>query len=236
MVLIRPGTLSAEARGSIGGQTFSRNRGGMYVRSRATPTNTITAARTVIRSTFGNTSQSWQLALSQAQRDTWDAWAEMAPEATSINKLGDTIRIGGKAAYQRLNVRLIQAGFTPITDPPINSSPFSPIFVTLVAATDVSVPDMNLLLTVSAIGAANKVQLFAGPTIAPGATLLQKNQLRLVATSALNGTTANGAVTYTTRYGYPPAGARSSFAMRTISDEGLISDLVELGQIPWAAI
>lgn len=236
MVLIRPGNLAGEARGSIGGQTFSRNRGGMYVRSRATPTNTITPARTTIRSQFANTSSSWQTALSQAQRDSWDAWAELAPEATSVNKLGDTIRIGGKAAYQRLNVRLLQAGLSPVTDPPINNAPFSPIFTSLAADTDPSVPDLNLVLTTAAAGAANKVQLFAGPTIAPGASILQKNQLRLVANSALNGTATTGSATYPARYGYPTIGARSSFAMRMISEEGLVSDLVELGQIAWQAI
>lgn len=230
MVLFRPGIAVSEARGSIGGQTFSRNRGGMYIRARATPTNTVTPARTVVRAQFANVSSGWRNVLNDVQRAAWDAWAELSPDATTLNSLGETIRIGGKAAYQRLNLRLLQAGMTPVTDPPTISGPAAPASPTAALTNDMG--DVGAAtLAATAPGAGRRLQLFMGPPVPPGATLLQKNQLRLIGTGADNAAVVTATAAYQSRYGAPPVGARVAAACRTIQITGQVSDLVEMGFI-----
>ena len=230
MVLFRPGPMIGEARGSIGGQTFSRNRGGMYIRARATPTNTVTQARTLARALFATISSSWETVLTPAQRSAWDAWAEFAPEAESLNKLGDTIRIGGKAAFQRINMRLAFAGLPQVTNTPDSNAPATP---TVTAVDAIRQIGGEFLLTVSTttVPASTHLQLFAGPYVKPGQTLLQKNNLRLVATGVAATNSVAGGASWVTRYGPVQAAQRIAMGVRQLRADGLISDLLELGLV-----
>jgi hypothetical protein len=230
MVLFSPGPMVGEARGSIGGQTFSRNRGGMYIRTRAVPTNTITPARTLARQVFANISSAWETVLTPAQRTAWDAWAEFAPEAESVNKLGNTIRIGGKAAYQRLNTRLLFAGMTPVTSPPTKDAPQAPALSGSTVQRSIT-NDFDLDVQTASIEATERLQLYAGPYVEPGATLLQKNQLRLIRTGAAGTNSVAGGDEWEERYGPVQAGQRIAVAYRVLDADGLTSDRVELGLI-----
>ena len=230
MVLFRPGPMIGEARGSIGGSTFSRNRGGMYIRNRATPTNTVTPARTTARALFATISSSWETVLTQAQRAAWDAWAELAPEAESLNKLGDTIRIGGKAAFQRINMRLAFAGLAQVTATPDSSAPATPVITGIDAQRQLT-GDFLLTADASTVPAATHLQLFAGPYVKPGQTLLHKNNLRLVATGTAATTNVSGGASWVSRYGPVQAGQRIAMAIRALRNDGLVSDLVEIGLV-----
>ena len=219
-----------EARGSIGGSTFSRNRGGMYIRNRATPTNTVTIARTQARALFATISSSWETVLTPAQRAAWDAWAEFAPEAESLNKLGDTIRIGGKAAFQRINMRLAFAGLPQVTATPDSNAPATPV-ITAVTAQRAVTGDFNLDVDTTTVPAATHLQLFAGPYVKPGQTLLQKNNLRLVQTGTAANNSVIGGASWVSRYGPVQAGQRIAMAIRALRTDGLTSDTVEIGLV-----
>lgn len=229
MVLFRPGPMIGEARGSIGGSTFSRNRGGMYIRNRATPTNTITLARTQARALFATVSAAWQTALTPTQRAAWNAWAEFAPEAESLNKLGDTIRIGGKAAYQRINMRLLYAGLPPVTATPDDSIPATPVVNSLDIVRELN-GDFVLTVALTTNPANQHFQLFSGPYVPPGATLVQKNQLRLINTGVVATNEVNGGPQWVSRYGAVQAGQRIALGVRALRTDGLVSDMLEMGQ------
>ena len=113
--LIKPGPLVADIRGSIGGTTFARNRGGMYVRNRTTPLNPQSLAQSTVRATLGQLANNWTTVLTQAQRDAWDAWAGQVPVP---NAFGEDRFLSGINAYVAGNALLSQAGESLVTTAP----------------------------------------------------------------------------------------------------------------------
>lgn len=92
--------LLTQASGSIGGMTASRNRGGMYMRARAIPTNPNSERQQQVRSVFGSLIQSWEGDLSDEQRESWNDYAQGFPVT---NRVGDAITLSGQQMYVRIN-------------------------------------------------------------------------------------------------------------------------------------
>lgn len=109
------GTLIGEASGSLAGITFSRNKGGQYIRQRANPTNPGTPQQSAIRSIVGNLSNLWVNTLTPAERDAWETYAAnvLLPDA-----FGDPRQVSGLNMYIRSNTPRLQAGATRIDTAP----------------------------------------------------------------------------------------------------------------------
>ncbi len=88
MATIRFGAGIVDARGSIGGTVFSRNRGGAYIRARTAPINPNTPRQGLVRADLSNVVALWSDSLSQANRDQWGVYAAAIPR---VNRLGETI-------------------------------------------------------------------------------------------------------------------------------------------------
>ena len=99
-----------QASGSIGGLTASHNRGGMYFRSRAIPTNPSSARQVAIRSAMSTLSSAWA-GLTQLQRDAWTLYGQNVPVT---NRLGDSVILTGQQQYLRSNVPRYQAGLARV--------------------------------------------------------------------------------------------------------------------------
>lgn len=112
--------------GSVGGATFSHNRGGSYVKRRGTPTNPNSIAQTEIRGILSDLSAAWG-ALSTSDRAAWNLWADSNPQTDS---LGNTVAWTGHQAYIGLNSRLKLAGATVNSTPPITGAPAAPASIT----------------------------------------------------------------------------------------------------------
>jgi len=104
-----------EAAGSIGGITYSHNRGGMYTRCRAIPTNPATEFQQAVRGYVAQLTSLWQNTLTVGQRVAWDAYAELVPLP---DKLGEPRNVGGLGMYVRCNVPRLQAGEPRVDDGP----------------------------------------------------------------------------------------------------------------------
>lgn len=119
------GSLIAQASGSVAGNTFSRNRGGQYIRNRATPINPNTAQQIAVRSAFADLSNLWSEILTQGQRDAWNTYAANVPV---LNRLGDSIFLTGFNMYIRSNTSRMQAGIVRNDDGPtdFNLGSFTP--------------------------------------------------------------------------------------------------------------
>jgi len=107
--------LITQASGSIGGATFARNRGGLYVRARSVPVNPNTSFQSEVRGNFSNAVGRWNDALSQAQRDGWNLYAEQVPLSDS---LGDPRNVGGLPMYVRSNTFRLLLGLPLVDNPP----------------------------------------------------------------------------------------------------------------------
>ena len=103
MAKIKFGMMMTDARGKLGGQVFSKNRSGAYVRTKVTPVNPQTADQQVNRSLLGQLSSAWS-SLTDSQRNSWNGAVE---QWQKTNVFGDLTKPTGKNLFTGLNkVRL----------------------------------------------------------------------------------------------------------------------------------
>lgn len=105
---------SLNASGSIGGQTFSRNRFGQYARARAIPVNPRTALQAAVRSTFAQMCAQWSL-LTANQRGQWAEYAAAIPR---VDVFGQPISPTGRNVFIGNNCLRIQSGLAAVLDGP----------------------------------------------------------------------------------------------------------------------
>ena len=99
--------LVTKVSGSIGGLTGSHNKGGLYFRARAVPTNPNTQFQQAVRNAVAQLSTRWGSVLTAAQRAAWKVYAENVP---LVDTLGEARIIPALAMYVRSNVPRLQAG------------------------------------------------------------------------------------------------------------------------------
>lgn len=106
----------SDASGSLGGATFSRNKGGQFIRARVVGTNPNTALQVAQRSQFATIAATWRT-LTDAQRTAWEAATPYFPYQ---DKLGQTKNYSGAQLYAALNggIRSATPAGTLLTDPP----------------------------------------------------------------------------------------------------------------------
>lgn len=132
MALFQSGIITASS-GSLGGLTFSHNRGGMYVRARVVPVNPNTPLQGVVRQQMANLTNRWANILTPAQRDAWDTYAE---NVLLPGPLGDPRNVGGLGMFIRNAVPRAVAGVVAVDDAPtiFDTGGYTP--VTAPTATD----------------------------------------------------------------------------------------------------
>ncbi len=176
MAIITPGPTVASISGSIGGTTYSRNRGGAYIRNRSIPVTSTTSAALAAKTRFGHAAQTWQT-LSAADRDAWQFWADANP---GINALGNQFRLTGSQAYVGFHVRAEVAGQTPITVPPIVSAPAA--LETLALTADIGLGDVEIAYTATPTGANDFLWIEAAIVNSAGINFVE-NLMRFIAVS-----------------------------------------------------
>lgn len=179
MAKIKLGPMAGQISGSIGATTFSHNRGGTYARRRAIPVTSTTVSALAAKARLTNASQSWG-SLTSAQRLAWSVWAQMNPVTDT---LGDKITLTGHAAYVMLTTRLLQAGLTAVTTPPVVTAPAS--LLTLTATFDVGAGDFAMAFTATPIGATNSLWVRGAVTDSASQVYIN-NRLRVVKVSSAN--------------------------------------------------
>jgi hypothetical protein len=100
-----------EASGSIGGITYSHNRGGMYTRARAIPVNPNSEYQQAVRNYVRILTARWSQNLTAANRAAWTTFADqvLIPDA-----LGEPRKLPPLAHYVRANVPRLQLGGTVV--------------------------------------------------------------------------------------------------------------------------
>lgn len=104
-----------QVSGSVGGATYARNRGGMYSRGRAMPSNPQTSFQTEVRNAVAGLTAAWSQTLTEDQRNAWGVYAANVP---ILDKLGDQRLISGLNWYVRNNVPRVQGGLLIVSDAP----------------------------------------------------------------------------------------------------------------------
>lgn len=198
MAKIKFGMMMTDARGKLGGQVFSKNKAGAYLRTKVTPTNPQTTFQTTARLLFAAISAGWS-GLTESARLGWN---EAVPSWASTDIFGDLKNPTGKELYQRLNNQAQSAGLAAVTAIPAKL-PF-PDDVVTAAVFDISA--VSITLTGASIAAATQVVIFATPPLTAGTSFV-KNRLRQIYAVAGNAFVAADAWTaYVAKYGAPLAG------------------------------
>ena len=105
----------SQGSGSLGGQTYSHNTYGQYIRARVVPTNPSSSRQAAVRSVFAALAQHWLNTLTASQRSAWDNYgANVAVK----DALGDDIYLTGFCHYIRSNSAILQAGLSRVDDGP----------------------------------------------------------------------------------------------------------------------
>jgi hypothetical protein len=117
--------LVTQASGSIGGLTASRNRGGLYLRARAMPTNPGTPQQEAVKAIVAQLSNRWVNELDTAGREAWNLYALNVPLPDT---LGELRNVGGLAMYVRSNVPRLQTSLPRVDVAPtiFDTGDFSP--------------------------------------------------------------------------------------------------------------
>lgn len=98
--------LVTQMSGSIGGLTGSHNSSGLYLRSRAIPVNSSTAAQNAVRNAIAVLAPYWSNTLTPTQRAQWNDYAAVVK---TTNTLGSDIYLSGFNWFVATNALRIQA-------------------------------------------------------------------------------------------------------------------------------
>jgi hypothetical protein len=142
MTMLFKSELMTQASGSLGGITASRNKSGMYFRSRATPTNPNTPYQVAVRAIMAQLAAAWG-SLSATNQGLWQEYAWNVPV---LNPLGDQIELTGQQMFIRSNVPRIQAGLARVDAGPttFNLGEFT---TPVLAAPSAAAPDVGVAYT-----------------------------------------------------------------------------------------
>lgn len=216
MVLIKS-TLIAQASGSLAGATFSRNKGGAYMRARVRGTNPNTLLQSRARSSLSRFASAFA-GLTAAQRATWEQYAE---EAVHVNALGDAITQTGISLYIASNTLLELGGLSPVDVAPVGTTrPSSTLTFNAVATYDVSSVAFSLSeVAVENAGSGGTLILQSSPTLTPG----QQSFKQRYRTAAFFDGSVTPVSTATGAYAYA-AGSQFACRLRYIRNDGAFSE------------
>ncbi len=112
MALAKYGAGIIQLSGSIGGNTFARNRYGNYVRARTVPTNPKTDRQNDVRAAVAFLADRWAATLTAVQRTAWNLYGA---SVNMKNRLGETVHMSGYNHYIRSNT-IVKMKAGPVID------------------------------------------------------------------------------------------------------------------------
>jgi hypothetical protein len=215
MAKIKFGMMMTDARGKLGGQVFSKNRGGAYIRTKVTPSNPRTADQQANRALLGSLSQSWS-GLTEAERASWNGavsnWAK-------TNIFGDSHNPTGKNLFVQLNKNLSAAGFATILVAP------EKVEMAILGLTSVefNLTDDTLSLNNTGDTTGFTITLSATPSLTQG-TSNAKNKFRNFYTAPSGDYDELDAyAAYAAKFGAPVIGANIQVSVKLVAENGQLS-------------
>lgn len=212
MAKIKFGMMMTDARGKLGGQVFSKNRGGAYVRTKVTPSNARTLRQTFIRSLLASISAGWS-ALTASARNGFN---EAVADWSTTDIFGDARNPSGKTLFTKLNMNLGNTGQALISAVPVKVAvpEFGETTVVFKTATSA------LVITSENTPGDNVVQVSATPPLSQG-TSFYKGKFRQIGVG--DGADVASTVTYSlyvAKFGLPKIGDNIAFELKRVMPNG----------------
>lgn len=223
MALIKFGMMMTDARGKLGGQVFSKNRGGNYVRTNVVPNNPQTSLQGSIRSMFATISSRWSQ-LTEVQRAGWQAQVQ---KFERTNVFGDRKVLSGKALFQSLNTELRNAGKAIIEDAPAPQEVNGRIPKTL--AINVGSGQFQFVFDSDGLETPGGVTIVQATAPQSAGTFNAKNKFRTIHREAsVTDRSYDVAAEYAAKFGEPAPGTKIFVRLKEVGSNGQAS--------PWASI
>ena len=216
------GLAVTDGRGSAGGTTFSKSRGGATAKNKGLPSQPRTAAQSLIRARFTALSQQFRT-LGASLISAWNAAANSGFTVTNI--FGDVVKLTGINFFIKVNQNLLLADAATITSPPNAADSAAPLY----GAEPTCVPGASLFLKAdfgggsNVVPANNALSVYATPILSAGISNVG-SRLRFLGTlpAATNTATFDLLAVYESKYGTVAANDNIVFAMQVINtDSGL---------------
>jgi hypothetical protein len=103
MAVIVPGPVVADIRGKVGGVTYSRNQGGLYVKANPDWTQPASGFRDATQDALEFVAKAWSDTLTENQRQSWRIYARAHPRP---NRWGHRTLTNGYTFFVRANFYL----------------------------------------------------------------------------------------------------------------------------------
>lgn len=213
MAKIKFGMMMTDARGKLGGQVFSKNRAGAYVRTKVTPSNPRTIAQMESRAILGAQSSAWNQ-LTDPQRLTWEGAVENWKK-TDI--FGDLKTPSGKSLFVRINKNLEQSAQTTLLIAPDKME------IPVVSATGVAIDITATEISFDGLTSvpADMVMQVRATEMLPAGVNYVKNRLRVIGYIPAGAITATDVwADYVAKFGAPVADANIKFEVKFIGVNG----------------
>lgn len=201
--------LLSEARGSLNGATFSRNRYAAIIRNKTSPVNPDTPAQSLQRQNFAALSASFR-DLSGSQIEAWNAAVD---NWGKTNVFGQNYKPSGLNLYVGLNTNLLNANEAIISDPPTPGE--MPVLEISVGSNTTAA--QTIVFSPTPVGADFAYIVWATAPVSAGRNFL-KNRYRIIQVIAAAGASpANTFAAYTAKFGTPIAGMRIGFKVLAVN-------------------
>lgn len=213
MAKIKFGMMMTDARGKLGGQVFSKNRAGAYVRTKVSPVNGRTVAQMFNRNILGSLSAGWN-GLAQS---AINAWNEAVSDWQKTDVFGDLKKPTGKNLYTSLNKNLLQSSQVIVALPPAKME------IPVITASAVVVNETTSSITFTSLATVPAdvvLQVRATEGLPKGVTYI-KNRLRVIDNVASGSITGTDIFTaYEDKFGPVTVGQKIGFELKYIGKNG----------------
>jgi len=203
---IKFGAIITDGRNKIGGHVVSKNRAGNYMKTKSVPTNPNTSFQSEVRANVTQLSQQWRT-LSDEQRS---AWIAAVADFKKTDIFGDLKTPSGFNLFMRLNLNLLNAGASLISQPPadLTVTPLTSLSVSSIAAGG----DKLLAFLPSPVPVGYALVVAASPSMSPGRSFSKTFVNKIVVAPAGTLLEVDMDVSYLAKYGEPVFGKRVFFS------------------------
>ncbi len=218
--------LVTDASGSIGGMTASRNRSGLYLRSRVVPVDPATSRQQTMRSIMASLVSEW-IDITEPERQ---AWRDYAANVEHTPRFCGPIFLTGQNQFVRTNAVRHQNGFSTLIIAPTIFDTGQPLTQpTVVEITQVSPPNTYTVTVpfVAPADAAGQATMYMSRPFSPSRTYFRgPYQLMEVAPYINNDSEVTFTATWpsqSTEFNEPIVGQRNSFRFNALTDDGRLA-------------
>lgn len=231
MASIKFSALVGDARGSIGGNVFSRNANGGYVRNRTTPINPSTSKQANVRARMMTVINAWRAMTA----DEKHKWATQVSSNGYMSRVGESQTYTGYQLFLKRNLQLLAIGQPIVVDIPVD-----PVFPdsysdsldleAAVGGASFSVADM--IFNVAPGTSGQTLVIYSTGNLSTGVTSTAQSYRQVSTHDASSGTTFDFSSGLLGLLGTPQVGAQLIVKARVVDNaSGFSKDLNTLSAI-----